>query len=299
MNLRGGIRQRLEQRIDGRSGEGILTAVYDLIDRLIPLADGRILGIGVGTPGLVDSRQGIVRDAFNLGWNELRLGELLKERYGVPVHVANDSQAAALAEFSFGGAGASPHLVVVKMSRGIGVGIVLDRKLYHGDGNGVGEIGHVVFVDDGAPCRCGRRGCLETLTGSESILRFAQAAARSDPSSALTRYAAAPEEIDIEAVSAAVAAGDPALGSHIADVGRAMGRALAALVGLLDIHRIVLAGSVAGFGPALIDPMRNEIRSRALPPLASETVVETTKLGNDIVLLGAAALILNAELGLP
>jgi predicted NBD/HSP70 family sugar kinase len=299
MNLRGKVRSRLEQKIEGRNGDGLLGAVFDLVDRLIPLAEGRLLGIGVGTPGLVDSRKGVVRDAFNLGWNELGLGTLLKERYGVPVHIANDSQAAALAEFTFGGAAASPHLLVVKMSRGIGLGIVLDRRIYSGDGFGAGEIGHVVFAEEGEPCRCGHRGCLETLTGSESIIRTAQAIARQGDGSFLSRLAATPDSIDIEAVTAAVAAGDVAMGAHIAEVGRQMGRALAGMVGTLNVRRIVLAGSVAGFGRALVEPIRREIERRALPALAGETTVETTTLGNDIVLLGAAALILNGELGLP
>ena len=240
-----------------------------------------------------------MHNAVNLGWDEIDLGGLLAKRYNVPVHIANDSQAAALAEFTFKGNGASPNLIVIKMSRGIGAGIVLDRRLYHGDGFGAGELGHVVFVDDGEPCRCGHRGCLETLAGSEYIVRTAQAIARSGVDCALSRFAAAPEEIDIEAVSAAVAAGDRALGAHIAEVGRHVGRALAGMVGMLNVRRIVLAGSVAGFGRALLDPIRQEIGRRSLPSLAEATTVETTTLGNDIVLLGAAALILNGELGLP
>ena len=116
---------------------------------------------------------------------------------------------------------------------------------------------------------------------------------------ALARFAAAPEEIDIEAVSTAVAAGDRALSAHIAEVGRHVGRALAGMVGMLNVRRIVLAGSVAGFGRPLLDPIRQEIKRRALPSLAEATTVETTTLGNDIVLLCAAALILNGELGLP
>lgn len=299
INMRGEIRHRIDQRIDGRTGDAAVSALCDLIDRLMPLAGGQVLGIGVGTPGLVDPRRGVVRDAFVLGWDSLGLGGQLRERYGIPVQIANDSQAAALAEFTFGGPAASPHLLVVKMSRGIGIGIILNRQLHFGDGFGAGELGHVVFDESGELCRCGHRGCLETLTGSEAILRAAQAAARNDPGSALARFAEAPGEIDIDAVAAAVAAGDGALGSLIAEVGRYIGRALAGLVGLLNIHRIVLAGSVACFGRVLIDPILREIRQRALPPLAEATTVGTTKLGNDIVLLGAAALVLNAELGLP
>jgi len=299
INLRGEIKHRLDGRVDRQSAETVLSSVFGLVDRLIPLAESPILGIGIGTPGLVDSHRGVVRNAVNLGWDEIDLGHLLNQRYRVPVHIANDSQAAALAEFTFKGNGASPNLIVIKMSRGIGAGIVLNRQLYYGDGFGAGELGHVVLVEDGELCRCGHRGCLETLTGSESIVRAAQKIAQSGGDSALSRFAASPDEIDIEAVSAAVASGDPALGSYIAEVGRYVGRALAGMVGILNVRRIVLAGSVACFGRALVEPIRREIKRRALPSLAEDTTVETTTLGNDIVLLGAAALILNGELGLP
>lgn len=299
INLRGEIKQRLDQRIDGRTGEGALSSVFDLVDRLIPLATSPILGIGIGTPGLVDSRQGIVRDAFNLGWDELRLGEMLDGRYHVPVHVANDSQVAALAEFTFGSAAESPNLVLIKMSRGIGVGLILNRQLYCGDGFGAGELGHVVLVEDGELCRCGHSGCLETVAGSESIIKAARQIARNDPDSALSRYADTPDEIGIDVISSALASGDRALGSRIAEAGRTLGMALAGLVGLLDIRRIVLAGSVTCFGRALLDPIRREIERRSLPAISGGTTVEVTKLGPNIVLLGAAALLLNRELGLP
>jgi len=299
INLRGEIKHRLHGRIQRGNGESVLESVYELIDRLIPLAESPVLGIGIGTPGLVDPHQGIVRNAVNLGWDELRLGDLLRNRYHVPVHIANDSHVAALAEFTFGGNGSSPNLVVIKMSRGIGVGIVLNNQLYYGDTFGAGELGHVVIVEDGERCRCGHYGCLETVTGSEAIVRSAQKIARSDPNSALHRLVHASDDVNIENVSQALAAGDKGIRKLIAEAGRFLGMALASLVGILNIHRIVISGSVACLGQALLDPVRQEIRRRSLSVLADETAVEISRLGPDIVVLGAAALLLNNELRLP
>lgn len=299
INLRGEIKHRLHGQIQRGNGESVLESVYDLIDRLIPLAASPILGIGIGTPGLVDSQQGIVRNAVNLGWDELRLGELLNKRYHVPIHIANDSQVAALAEFTFGGNGSSPNLIVIKMSRGIGAGIVLNRQLYYGDKFGAGELGHVVIVEDGERCRCGHFGCLETVTGSEAIVRSAQKIAQNDLNSALHRLVPSLEDINMDIVSQALAAGDEGLKRLIAEAGRFLGMALASLVGILNVHRIVIAGSVACLGQELLGPVRQEIKRRSLSALADETTVEVTRLGPDIVVLGAAALLLNNELRLP
>jgi len=299
INLRGEIKHRLRGQIQRGNGESVLESVYALIDRLIPLAASPILGIGIGTPGLVDPHQGIVRKAVNLGWDELCLGELLHERYHVPVHIANDSHVAALAEFTFGGNGSSPNLIVIKMSRGIGVGIVLNSQLYYGDTYGAGELGHVVIVEHGERCRCGHSGCLETVTGSEAIVRSAQGIARSNPDSALRRIVPSIEDINMESVSLALAAGDKGLEKLIAEAGRFLGMALASMVSILNVHRIVISGSVACLGQELLGPVRQEIRRRSLSALADETIVEVTKLGPDIGVLGAAALLLNNELRLP
>jgi len=299
INLRGKIIHRLNLAINGRDGDAALASVYGLLDKLIPLAEGPILGIGIGTPGLINTRQRVVRNAVNLDWHDLPLGDLLDERYKMPVHIANDSQAAALAEFTFGDSKNISNLIVINIGRGTGAGIVLNRQLYYGDSFGAGEFGHVAIVENGERCRCGHYGCLETVTSSQAIVRSARAIAKNDLHSKLYRLVASPEEINIDVVSQAFDAGDEATRTLIAEVGRYLGFAAAILVGILNVNRIVIAGRVARFGQALLEPIRQEIKRRSLPGLADETVVEITTLGPDIVILGAAALLLNHELGLP
>ena len=143
-----------------------------------------LLGIGVGTPGIVDAATGTIRWAVNLDWQDLPLGDILRERYGVPVEVANDSRAAALRDRAVRPrrqAPLRPNLIAIKVGRGIGAGIVLGGELFHGDGFGAGEIGHTVVVDDGAACRCGRFGCLETVASSRAMLARGDGAAQEDP----------------------------------------------------------------------------------------------------------------------
>lgn len=299
INLRGGIKHRLSLPIHDRDGNAALSLVYELIDELVAVADRPILGIGIGTPGLMDARRGMVRNAVNLDWHNLPLGDLLEERYGLPVYIANDSQVAALAECTFGDSKDVSNLIVIKVGRGTGAGIVLNRQLYYGDGFGAGEIGHVTVVEDGELCRCGHYGCLETVTSSQAIVRRAQAIAKNDPHSTLHQFVTTPEEINTEVVLQAFEVGDEALRQVIAEVGHHLGIAVANLVGALNVERIVIAGSVARFGQVLLEPIVREVRRRSLAALADETCIEITSLGSDIVILGAAALLLPHELGLP
>jgi len=299
IDLRGKIIHRLNLAINGRDGDAALASVYRLLDKLIPLAEGPVLGIGIGTPGLINTRQRIVRNAVNLDWHDLPLGDLLDERYKMPVHIANDSQAAALAEFTFGDSKNISNLIVINIGRGTGAGIVLNGQLYYGDSFGAGEFGHVAYVENGERCRCGHYGCLETVASSQALVRSARILAKNDLHSELYRLVASPEEINIDIVSQAFEAGDDAVRTLITEVGRYLGFAAANLVGILNVNRIVIAGSVARFGQALLEPIRQEIKRRSLPGLADETTVEITTLGPDIVIKGAAALLLNHELGLP
>ena len=299
VDLRGKIHHRFNLAINGRDGDAALASVFGLLDKLIPLAEGPLLGIGIGTPGLINARQRIVRNAVNLDWHDLPLGDLLDERYKMPVHIANDSQTAALAEHTFGDSKNISNLIVINMGRGTGAGIVLNDQLYYGDGFGAGEVGHVAYVENGERCRCGHYGCLETVASSQAILRRARAIAAYDPHSKLNRNGASLENIDMDIVSQAFEAGDEAVQTLVAEVGRYLGFAAANLVGILNINHIVMAGSAARFGQALLEPIKREIKQRSLPGLADETTIEITTLGPDIVILGAAALLLNHELGLP
>ncbi|MBA2381003.1 MAG: ROK family transcriptional regulator, partial [Chloroflexi bacterium] len=161
VNLRGEIRRTVTLAVDGRDGDAALDLVFELLDRLLDGSTAALLGIGIGTPGLVDSRTGTIRRAVNLDWRDLPLGAIVGERYDVPVNVANDSQAAALAEYTYAGGDRVPNLIAIRVGRGVGAGLILRGSLFQGDGSGASEIGHVVVDSGGALCRCGRTGCLE------------------------------------------------------------------------------------------------------------------------------------------
>ena len=173
VNLRGEILRSIHLPLDGRNGDAAVELVFQLVDAL--RADDRspLLGIGIGAPGVIDTSTGTVRWSVNLNWADIPLGRLLEGRYGVPVVVANDSHAAALAELTFFRRPRPNNLIVIKVGRGVGAGIILNGQLFQGDGYGAGEFGHVSMGsarrsvplragglprDDDEHARAGRRG---------------------------------------------------------------------------------------------------------------------------------------------
>jgi glucokinase-like ROK family protein len=298
VDLRGRVIHRESLPVNDCNGEAALQLVYQLSDRLIKTATRPLLGIGIGAPGLIEAQAGIICKAVNLNWQDLPLRDLLAARYNVPIYLANDGHVAALGEYIFGQRRQTPNLVIVKVGRGVIAGIVLKGRLHHGDGSGAGEIGHIRVVEGGLLCRCGRRGCLETVTNSHAIERQARAIAQANPNSMLHHFAASPAALTLETVLQAFQAGDETLYPLIAEVGCYLGIAVAYLVGVLNVQHILICGSVARFGEPLLEPIRQEMKQRALALLANQTHIGLSNLGQDIVLQGAAALLLANELGL-
>jgi glucokinase-like ROK family protein len=298
VNLRGEVSHRTHLPLDKHNGGSALDLAYTLIEKLLAAYDQPIGGIGIGAPGLIDPQSGVIRRAVNLDWQDLPLRRLLEERYGLPCYIANDCQAAALGEYTFERKSTTPNLVVIKVGRGIGSGIVLNRQLHHGDGFGAGEIGHLVVVNDGELCTCGNRGCLETVASTRAIVNRARRIARSDSTSLLHQFAATPDDINTETVLQAFNAGDENIQELIREAGYYLGMAAAYFVGVLNVQHIVIAGSMARFGNVLLEPIERMMHKNSMSILADATEVDLSSLGQDIVIKGAASLLLVNELHL-
>ncbi len=300
VNLRGTIHRQVARSVAGLDGQAALAVVHELLDDLTPETDGLLLGIGVGTPGVIDSTTGTIRWAVNLDWQNLPLGALLRERYDVPVVVANDSRAAALAVHLFEGEHRPTNLIAIRVGRGIGAGVVLEGQLFQGDGFGAGEIGHIVLDRDGPRCHCGRRGCLETLAAAPAIVSDATAAALRDPDSILgRRLSASPMgELELEDVRVAVKAGDAAAITIVDRAARALGQVIGGLVAALDVRRIALLGTVTALGAPWLASVRDEAMERTLGLLARDLRIDIVSTAANEVLLGASALLITSELGL-
>lgn len=286
VNLAGDVSHRERVDLVARDGTAALSQLESLVDRLVGHASGVPLGIGIGTPGVVDTASGTVRWAVHLDWRDMPLGPRLRARTGLPVYVANDSQAAALAEWTFGGHTTARAMVAVRVGAGIGAGIVIDDRLYQGDGAGAGEIGHTMVADNGIRCRCGRTGCLETVASVPATLERVRVALGTT---------ARP---DLDAAIAAFLDDHPGVRAAVVESAHHVGRALGALIDTLDIRHIVLIGPMTRFGEGWFRAVREEALRTALPLLAEPTRITPGNLGPDVEELGAAALLMTAELGL-
>ncbi len=284
VNLRGDILRSIDLPLEGRSGDATVELVVQLVDAL--RADDRspLLGIGIGAPGVIDTSTGTVRWSVNLDWAELRLGPLLEERFGVPVVVANDSHAAALAELTFFRRPRPNNLIVIKVGRGVGAGIILNGQLFQGDGYGAGEFGHVSMGSGDAPCRCGREGCLETITSMRALVDAAGAVE--------------PSITDERGLVAAFLAGVTDIRRIVLDAARALGVAIGWLIGVLNVRHVLLVGPVAALGDDWLGEVQRSARSSVLALLARDTQIEFGHVHDDVVVLGASALLMEQLLGL-
>lgn len=244
---------------------GILDAVIGLARHLIADAHAPVLGVGVGTPGVVDDA-GVVLAAPGLGWDRLDLGGILTEALGVPVLVANDANAAVLAEHTFGGAG--DDIILVKVGRGVGAGLLTGGEPLRGARSAAGEIGHVTVGTDGGPaCACGKIGCLEAWLSIPSL------------SSRIDGGAAADRD------------------GLLRDAGERLGIALAPIVGALDLSEVILSGPSELLDGTLASAAAETVRTRTLATFHDELQVRMTEQGQDIVLRGAAVMVLSGRLG--
>jgi len=257
--------------------------------------DAQLTGVGVSFGGPVHGDGRTVRRSFHVpGWAELPLAARLEQLFGVPAAIANDADAAALAEYRFGAGQGVRHLLYVTVSTGIGAGLVLDGRLHRGEHAWAGEIGHLPLKPDGPPCPCGRNGCLEAFASGRSIARAAQQRLRhADDERTLDRasglWALPREHITAQDVATAAAVGDGLAASVWAEAMGWLGLGIAAAANLLNPGRVVIGGGLARAGPLLFDPVRQTAARYLLDP---HSTIVSAALGDDVGIIGGAALVL-------
>jgi glucokinase len=249
------------------AAEHIATAIASALE-LAGASMAEVAAVGVGVPGRVDTVDGHVSLAVNLGWRSLPLRQRLEERLGVPCGIENDVRAATSGIHERRLLGEIDDFVYLSVGTGISAGVVIDGTLHRGTRGLAGEIGHTVVDVNGPVCPCGLRGCLETIAAGPFVARAATAAiAAGEPSS----LADAGAGLDAVQVYAAAAAGDPLAVAITTAAGRALARAIHALVMTYDIERVVLGGGVSRAGAVFLDPIQAELASmRRASELAAE-----------------------------
>ena len=292
VNLRGKIRDVVTIPVNENMGVDALPLVYQILDRLIRSTNRPLSGIGVGAPGLVNTSEGIVVDAVNLNWKDLPLTRLLEERYRLPVSIMNDCHAAAIGEKTYGNDfQKDENLVLINVHHGIGAGIIINQEIFQGDGGFAGEIGHTVVVhEDGEVCRCGKRGCLETVASAKALIRQAREMVEQYPDCQLARD---PRGVSLNTIEEAFHAGDSLTGDLVLKTANYLGMAISNLVGILNIEKVVLEGDMTRFGSVWLDRISTVMMNYSLDRPSQKTRVEIGQLGEDAIILGAAAVFAN------
>jgi glucokinase len=284
--------RRSTERTLGRTTDELLeTLEAELREALEAVPEAAAVGLGI--PATIDRARGIAISAVNLPLIEVPIRDLISERIGLPTFVDNDANCAALAEHRFGASRGSTNAVLLTIGTGIGGGLVLDGELYRGSTGAAAELGHIVIDQNGPPCQgnCPNRGCVEALASGTALGREGREAAGRNPESALGKLHAEGVQIDGRVVTDAALDGDQVAREVVALIGRRLGVALSSLANIFEPDMFVIGGGVMRAGELLLEPAREELRARALPP-QNETPVVAAELGPEAGMVGAARMAL-------
>ncbi len=249
-----------------------------------------IAAIGVGAPGPLDTKRGILTAPPNLpGWRNVPLAEIIEGQLGVPAYLENDANAAALAEFHYGAGVGCSNLIYVTVSTGIGGGLIMNGQLYGGTDGAAGEVGHVIILPDGPLCGCGNRGHLEALASGTAIARDARELMAKGVPTLISELAGGdPQAVTALTVEIAAKQGDLEAQRIIDRAMEYLGMGMANLANILNPDMIVLGGGVTKMGEMLFAPVRRAVARYAFPVIAKTVRIVPAKLGKDVGVVGAA-----------
>jgi predicted NBD/HSP70 family sugar kinase len=271
-----------ELDVDHSADRG-LAAASDFVDHVLAEADAdrsRVIGVGMGLPAPIDRATGtVLASAILPGWVGVDAAAEAGRRLGLPVEVENDANLGALAESVWGAGQGRSEVAYIKVATGIGAGLISRGHLNHGIDGTAGEIGHTVLVEGGPVCRCGNRGCLETLASTRAIAELLSASRG--------------EEVTTRSLLELCAAGDPAAQRLIGDAGRAIGIAVANLCNLLNPQCVIVGGDLSAAGDLLLEPIRDSVARNAIPSAVDRLEIVPGLLGDRAELLGALALVMH------
>ena len=267
------------------SARDSLARASALLEEALTAIDGHmseVVGIGMGLAAPIDSRTGEVGAVSILpGWVGVRAEDMASDHFGQHVVVDNDANLGALAEHMWGAGQGCDNLAFVKLSDGVGAGLFIDGRLYRGRNGTAGEIGHTTFDEFGDVCRCGNRGCLETIVAAKSVVELLE-----------PRYG---HDLTIADIVQMANDGDNACARILADTGRQTGAALASLCNLINPELVLIGGELALAGELILAPMRESVRRCGIPSSTHDLHIRLAELGARAMVLGAVALALQTS----
>ncbi|HUW58176.1 MAG TPA: ROK family protein [Planctomycetota bacterium] len=278
----------------------VLDAIYRAAEETLSRAGmeaDAVRAIGIATPGVLDIENGVVVKASNLpDWENVALRDLVRKRFGVPTVLENDANAAAWGEYWAGAGKEVASMVMLTLGTGIGGGIVIDGKLWHGFRDSAAEIGHVTIDYDGRKCACGNIGCLEAYASAASTVRRFIEAVRSGKSSNLERMVQErPEGVTSKMIYEEALKGDGLCRKIMEETGFYLGVGIVSVLHFLNPEMVVLTGGLTGAGSMLMDPVKRVVSERALPRFREDLQIVFARLGEDAGFIGAAGCALSGS----
>lgn len=269
--------QELDVDHDAQQGLDTAAALASAVLTRSNVSRSDVVGAGVGIAGPIDQGSGEIGSTILPGWLGLDLAPELEQRLGLPVHIDNDANLGALAEYVLGAGRGASDIAYVMLSSGIGCGLIIDGSLYRGAQGTAGEIGHVLVDENGPMCRCGNRGCLETLVGAGALVELLRRSHGRD--------------LTAERLLALGRAGDRGAERVLADAGRTVGASLSVLCNHFNPERIIIGGPLATAGELLLEPLREAVRRYALRAAVEHLTIVPGSLGARAELLGTLVLV--------
>jgi glucokinase len=290
------VHRRAQRTLTGLDQATLLDIAVDAVEEVRAHAGGEVAAVGFGIPSLIDQRTGRAVVAINLALGDIRFGDVMTERLGVPVFVENDANAAVIAEHRAGAAHGCSEAVLLTIGTGIGGGLILRGELYRGAIGSAGELGHMVIEEDGPPCQgnCPNRGCIEAMASGTALAREATRIAKERPGSALAAAVADGSTLAGPLVTELAHDGDAAAIDAIDLIGTRLGVAVASYVNIFNPDVVVIGGGVMAAGDLLLEPIKRTVAARALPPSRDEVRIVMAEFGVEAGMIGAATIAFDA-----
>jgi len=263
---------------------------------------GNLRGIGIGVPGIIEMKKGFIHESPNLpGWDNFPVRDEIEQRLGTRVILENDANAAAMGEKWLGAGRDRPDMCMLTLGTGVGGGVILNGRIWHGMTGMAGELGHVTVESNGVPCKCGNLGCLEKYASATAVVRMAKEAIDSGQAPELKKAMSDTPEFSSKNVYQMAIQGDEPAQAIYRKVGSALGIGLAGMINILNLPMFVIGGGMASAWDAFAPTMMEEVKKRSFvfrattpPPTGKiepgKTIVTRAMLGSDAGLFGAALL---------
>jgi len=300
-DLQGNILARVRKDTEADKGKEVVIqkikdTVYEVIEE-VGIKLSQVKGIGLGVPGPVDIKKGIIKHTPNLDLDNINIIEELGE-LNTPIFLENDANAAALGEKWFGAGKEAENMVYMTVSTGIGGGIIINKEIFHGAGDAAGEIGHMTILPDSEiQCGCGNYGCWEAIASGTALSKLARKAVETGQDTLMNELVSDLSEINGAVVAKATKEGDILAREAMDKVAEYLGIGMANLINIFNPDTIVIGGGVSQSWELMEEKANLTIKARAMDSLVDDVNIITAQLGSDVGVLGAIATAL-AELDL-